>query len=78
MRMSKLNEAVLNKSFSSAEHFLVCSQVNDWFSSIGDVHLANKELGDSVAAAQNLQTQHMQFELLARVSVGACVPGRTS
>ena len=43
-------------------------KVSDWYSQVGDQYLANKELGDSVVASQQLQEQHIQFEYQARVS----------
>ncbi len=42
-------------------------KASDWYTKIGDEYLGNKELGDSLAAAQALQEKHIQFELQAKV-----------
>ena len=49
----------------SFEHYF--PQVSKWYDEIGDGYLKNKDLGDSLPAAQALQEDHLKFELQARV-----------
>lgn len=41
-------------------------KVQDWFQQVGDAYLNNKDLGDSLTAAHQLQDQHLRFEAQAR------------
>lgn len=41
-------------------------KVFDWFQQVGNAYLSNKDLGDSLSAAQQLQDQHLRFEEQAR------------
>jgi hypothetical protein len=41
-------------------------KVSEWFQQVGNAYLNDKELGDSLAAAQQLQDQHLRFEAQAR------------
>ena len=43
--------------------------MSEWYEKIGDVYLAQKELGDSLPAAQALRDSHAKFEREARVCI---------
>ena len=40
--------------------------MSDWYESVGDGYLGKKDLGESLAQVQQLQEDHLQFELHAR------------
>jgi hypothetical protein len=59
--------------------------VSAWYEQVGDVYLADTELGDSLQAARAIHDKHTQFEFQARVRYASLiigergtVPGRAS
>ena len=72
-RRRRLEDLWLQRKIKLEQHLqlllldLEINKVSERYRQVGDEYLNNKELGDSLQAAQQLQHQHIQFEQQARV-----------